>query len=82
MNLTLVQTKMKKWYDKNDKQCHFRVGDKVVLLPLQNYSLQARCFGPYLVAKKVSEVDHIVNTLDKCKAQYLCQANMIKPLLC
>lgn len=65
-----AQTKMKLWYDKNAKQRCFKVGDKVlVLLPLQNHPLQARYFGPYSVAKKVNEVDYVINTPDRWKAQ-------------
>ena len=79
-NLKGAQTKMKRWYDKNAKQRHFRVGDKVlVLLPLQNHPLQARYFGPYSVAKKVNEVDYVINTPDRRKVQRLCHVNMMKP---
>ena len=79
-NMKSAQTRMKKWYDKNAKQRHFRVGDKVlVLLPLQNHPLQARYFGPYSVAKKVNEVDYVINTPDRRKAQRLCHVNMMKP---
>ena len=60
------QTKMKMWYGKNAKQRHFSVGDEVlVLLPLQSHPLQARYFGPYSVAKKVNEVDYVINTPDR-----------------
>ena len=79
-NMKSAQTRMKKWYDKNAKQHHFRVGDKVlVLLPLQNHPLQARYFGPYSVAKKVNEVDYVINTPDRRKAKRLCHVNMMKP---
>ena len=79
-NLRSAQTRMKKWYDKNAKQRHFRVGEKVlVLLPLQNHPLQARYFGPYSVAKKANEVDYVINTPDRRKAQRLCHVNMMKP---
>ena len=71
---------MKKWYDKNATLRNFRVGDKVlVLLPLQDHPLQARYFGPYSVAKKVNEVDYVINTPDRRKAQRLCHVNMMKP---
>jgi len=71
---------MKRWYDRNAKQRHFKVGDKVlVLLPLQNHPLQARYFGPYSVARKVNEVDYVINTPNRRKAQRLCHVNMMKP---
>ena len=41
-NLKSVQNRMKLWYDKQATLCKFQVGDKVlVLLPLQNHTLQA-----------------------------------------
>ena len=78
-NMKSAQTRMKKWYDINAKQCHFRVGDKVlILLPLQNHPLQVRYFGPYSVAKKVNEVDYVINTPDRQKTKCLFHVNMIK----
>ena len=65
-NLKFAQSKMKLWYDKKAKLHKFKVGDKVlVLLPLQNYALQARDFGPYLVSEKVNDVDYIISTPDR-----------------
>jgi len=50
-NLKSAQNKMKLWYDRKAKLRKFKVGDKVlVLLPLQNHTLQAKYSGPYLVS--------------------------------
>ena len=31
-----------------------------------------------MIAKKVSDVDYVVNTPEQCKAQRLCYINMLK----
>ena len=78
-NLKHSQTKMKTWYDKRVKKRQFKVGDEVLaLLPIPNHPLQARYHGPYVIAKKVSEVDYVVNTPGRRKAQRLCHINMLK----
>ena len=39
------------------------MGDEVLaLLQIPNHPLQARYHDPYVIAKKVSEVDYVVNT--------------------
>ena len=79
-NLKSAQTKMKCWYDKKAKLCTFNVGDKVlVLLPLKNHTLQARYSGPYLILKKVNDVDYVINMPDRRKTRRLCHVNMLKP---
>ena len=79
-NMKSAQTKMKGWYDKKAKQRSFKVGDKVlVLLPIVNHPLQARYAGPYLVMKKVNEVDYIIHTPDRQKSRRLCHINIMKP---
>ena len=40
--------------------------------------LQARHSGPYLVMKKVNEVDYIIHTSDRWKSKRLCHINMMK----
>ena len=70
---------MKTWYDKKAKRRQFKVGDKVLaLLPVPTQPLQARYLGPYVIAEKVNEVDYIVNTPGRRKAQRLCHINMLK----
>ena len=79
-NLKSAQSKMKLWYNRKAKLHKFYVSDKVlVLLPLQNHSLQAKYYGPYLVSKKVNDVDYIISTPDRRKTCRLCHINMLKP---
>jgi len=67
-NLKSAQNKMKLWYDRKAKLRKFNVGDKVlVLLPLQNHTLQAKYCGSYIVSKKVNDVDYNISTPDKRK---------------
>ena len=67
-----VQGKMKTWYDKKAQQHTFKVGEKVLaLLPLSRQPLQARFCGPYIVTKKVGDVNYVIHTPD-------CHVNMLK----
>lgn len=78
-NLKAAQTKMKTWYDKRARKRSFKVGEKVLtLLPVLKNPLQARFSGPYLITKKINEVNYIVHTPDRCKSQRLCHVNMLK----
>ena len=71
---------MKLWYDKKAKLRKFQVGDKVLkLLPFQNHTLQARYCGPYLVSKKVNDVDYVISNPCRHKTHCLCHVNMLKP---
>nr|XP_054757359.1 uncharacterized protein LOC129263473 [Lytechinus pictus] len=57
-HLKVSQGKMKGQADKNAKERSFKPGDKVlVLLPLQGDSLKARFSGPYIVKKKLNDVN-------------------------
>ena len=78
-NLKQAQIKMKTWHDKKAKNRQFKVGDKVLaLLPIPYQPLQARYSGPYVITKKVSEVDYVIDTPDQRKSQRLCHINMLK----
>ena len=78
-NLKHTQCKMKTWYDKKAKSRSFKVGEKVLaLLPIPQHPLQARYCGPYVVARKVSNLDYVIGTPDRRKAQRLCHINMLK----
>ena len=78
-NLTQAQSRMKTWFDKKTKNRQFNVGEKVLaLLPIPYQPLQARYSGPYVITKKVSEVDYIIDTPDRRKSQRLCHINMLK----
>ena len=78
-NLTQAQSRMKTWFDKKTKNLQFNVGEKVLaLLPIPYQPLQARYSGPYMITKKVSKVDYIIDTPDRRKSQRLCHINMLK----
>ena len=78
-NLKQAQTRMKTWHDKKAKNQQFQVGDKVlVLLPIPYQPLQARYSGPYIITKKTSTVDYVIDTPDRRKPQRLCHINMLK----
>ena len=81
-NLSVAQTKMKRWFDSDAKSRSFSPGDKVlVLLPIPGSALQARFGGPYVVQRKVSDRDYIVATPDRRRQSRLCHINMLKPYL-
>ena len=78
-NLKASQTKMKTWYDKRARSRSFIVGEKVLaLLPVPKSPLQARFCGPYLITKKINNVNYIIHTPDRRKSQRLCHVNMLK----
>lgn len=80
--MTVAQSKMKGWFDKDAQSPSFRPGDNVlVLLPISGSSLQARYSGPYVVQEKVSECDYVVATPDHRRRNQLCHVNMLKPYL-
>ena len=60
-NLKSAQQKMKVWYDKKAWTLTFKPSDKVLfILPIPGHPLQARFCGPYVVERKVNEVDYVV----------------------
>lgn len=78
--LRTAQARMKQHYDRNTTPRTFKVGDNVlVLLPLAGHPLKARFHGPYTIARKVSELNYIINTPDRRKATKMCHINMLKP---
>lgn len=78
-HLKISQGKMKAQADKNAKERSFKPGDKVlVLLPLQGEPLKARFSGPYLVKKKLNDVNYVISTPDRRKSQRVCHVNMLK----
>lgn len=81
-NMSVVQERMKKWYDRTAKRRCFSPGDKVlVLLPVPGSSLQARFSGPFVVTEKISDRDYIVATPERRRQSRLCHVNMLKPYL-
>ena len=79
LDLKSTQGKMKQNYDKNTKKRSFKSGDKVlVFLSVPGRPLQARCFGPYTVEKKASDLNYIITTFDRRTQKQLCHINMLK----
>lgn len=78
-NLVNTQGKMKLWYDKKARVREFKPGDRVlVLLPLRGQPLEAKFQGPYIIEKKISDVNYVVSTPDRRKSKRLCHINMLK----
>ena len=78
-NLKASQAKMKIWYDRRAKSRSFKEGEKVLaLLPMPNSPLQVRFCGPYLVTKKLNNVNYVISMPDRRKSQRLCHVNMLK----
>ena len=78
-NLGKSQQRMKTWYDKKSRKRCFKVGDQVLtLLPVPQQLLQARYCGPYLITRKIDDVDYVIETPDRRKSQRLCHINMLK----
>ena len=77
--LKSAQQKMKVWYDKKAQKRTFKPGDKVlVILPIPGHPLRARYCSPYVIEKKVNEVDYVVHMPERCKQRRLCHINMLK----
>ena len=78
-NLQSAQKTMKDNYDKKTVKRSFVPGDKVLaLLPIPGRPLQARYFGPYVIDKKVSDLNYVLKTPDRRKSKQLCHVNMLK----
>lgn len=79
-NLSSSQKSMKKKYDVDAVQRSFKPGQKVLaLLPVPGKPLNSRFFTPYVIQKKLSDLNYIVVTPDRCKQTQLCHVNMLKP---
>ena len=78
-NMTRSQINMKQIYDKNTKIRSFQPGDQVlVFLPITEHSLQAKYFGPYVIDRKINDLNYVVNTPGRRKENRVCHINMIK----
>ena len=78
-NLKLAQRKMKVWYNKKVQKQTFKPGDKVlVILPIPGHPLRARFCGPYIVERKVNDVDYVVYIPERRKKRRVCHINMLK----
>ena len=73
------KTDMKVWYDKEANMGSFNVGDKVlVLLPIPTSPLHAKYLGPYVIEKKLNDLNYVVKTPDRRKNKQMCHVNMIE----
>ena len=77
-NIAVAQAKMKA-YDRKAKVRTFEPWEVLALLPLQGKSLAAKFSGPYVVKKKVGDLDYLFVTPDRCQGMQLCHVNMLKP---
>ena len=78
-NLKNSQTKMKQLYDRDTEKRVFKAGDKVlVFLPIPGNSLQAKYFGPYVIEKKINDLNYVVLTPGRQKQKRVCHVNMLK----
>ena len=79
-NLSSSQKSMKKKYDVDAVERNFKPGQKVLaLLPVPGNPLNSRFFGPYVIQKKLSDLNYVVVTPDRRKETQLCHVNMLKP---
>ena len=70
---------MKQCFDKRAKARQYFSGDQVIaLLPVPGSALQARYNGPYIVERKVGELDYIISTPKQRRRSRLCHVNMLK----
>ena len=81
-NLKDTQDSMATRYNRQAVKRSFIPGDKVlVLLPVTGKPLEARFYGPYVVKKKVGELNYVVRTPNRRKETQLCHVNMLKPYI-
>ena len=50
-----------------------------MFLPVPGNTLQSRFFRPYVIKKKLSDLNYKVTTPDRRKETQLCHINMLKP---
>ena len=77
-NLGKAQAKQKH-YDKGARSTTFEVGEQVlVLLPTSTQKLLAQWQGPYVIRRKVGQVNYEVDMTDKRKKIRLFHVNMLR----
>src|SRR6218665_1197110 len=73
------KSKSKHYYDLTARAVGFEVGEKVlVLLPLRGKPLLAKYSGPYVVTKRLNEVDYVISTPDRRKSSRVVHVNLLK----
>lgn len=79
-HLESSQKKMKRLYDRRVERREFSPGDQVMaLIPLAGSPFQAKFSGPYMVVRKVSELNYLIETPDRRKSVQLHHLNLLKP---
>lgn len=79
-NLSCAQLKMKKRYDLKAERREFSPGDLVLALtPLVDTPFKAKFSGPYVVERKVSELNYVIATPNRKKTSRMCHVNLLKP---
>ena len=79
-NLSSTQKSMKAKYDVNTVEQNVKPSQKVLaLIPGLGDTLSSRCFGPYVIEKKLNDLNYIILTPDRCKQTLLCHASVLKP---
>ncbi|CAN2390102.1 K02A2.6-like [Pristimantis euphronides] len=78
-NMVQAQATQKQWYDRNTRDRVYQEGQKVwVLVPMTQNKLQAAWEGPYVVHKRLNEVNYIVTIDHARKRQKVFHVNMMK----
>ena len=78
-NLQDAHNTQKEWYDRNARDREFRPGDQVlILLPTSAKKLLAEWCGPYLVIRKVSDVNYEVKLTDSRRRNCIFHMNMLR----
>ena len=77
-NRSSSQKSMKKKYDVDAVEINFKPGQKVLaLLPVPGNPLNVRFFGPYVIERKLSDLNYVVVNPDRRKQTQLCHVNML-----
>ena len=77
-NLSSSQKSMKKKYDVDTVELNFKPGQKVLaLLPVPGDLLNVRFFGPYVIERKLSDLNYVVVNPDRRKQTQLSHVNML-----
>ena len=78
-NLLEVQERQQRLYNRGTKLRQFSPGDKVlVLLPTSSTKLLAKWQGPFVVTRRVGEVDYEVQRTDREGAKQIHHLNLLK----
>ncbi len=69
--MSKAQDRMKRLFDRRTELRLFQSGDQVLaLLPIVGSPFQAKFAGPYTVARKISDLNYLINTPDRRKPFY------------